>query len=110
MFSPNLYPQATKIIGIVKGEETWLNLGGGGGCTVKSHFIDFINTRLIQAPNYYGQFALFLRKESPHIFLKFNRLILFIFLLLDSPIIGRVTATAWRQLLQACNSPSPQER
>lgn len=31
MFSPNLYPQATKIIGIVKGEETWLNLGGGGG-------------------------------------------------------------------------------
>ena len=93
MFSPNLYPQATKIIGIVKGEETWLNLGGGG-CTVKSHFIDFINTRLIQAPNYYGQFALFLRKESPYIFLKFNRLILFIFLLLDSPIIGRVTATA----------------
>lgn len=30
MFSPNLYPQATKIIGIVKGQETWLNLGGGG--------------------------------------------------------------------------------
>ena len=29
MFSPNLYPQKTKIIGIVKGEETWLNLGGG---------------------------------------------------------------------------------
>ena len=77
MFSPNLYPQTTKIIGIVKGEETWLNLGG---CTVKSHFIDFINTRLIQAPNYYGQFALFLRKESPYIFLKFNRLILFIFI------------------------------
>ena len=110
MFSPNLYPQATKIIGIVKGQETWLNLGGGGGGTVKSPLIDFFNTRLIQAPNYYGQFALFLRKESPYIFLKFNRLILFIFLLLDSPIIGRVTATAWHQLLQACNSPSPQER
>ena len=31
------------------------------------------------------------------------------FILLDSPIIGRVTATAWRQLLLACNSPSPHE-
>ena len=34
----------------------------------------------------------------------------FIFILLDSPIIGRVTATAWRQLLQARNSPSPHEK
>ena len=33
-----------------------------------------------------------------------------IFILLDSPIIGRVTATAWRQLLRAHNSPSPHER
>ena len=32
---------------------------------------------------------------------------LFYFILLDSPIIGRVTATAWRQLLRARNSPSP---
>ena len=32
------------------------------------------------------------------------------FMLLDSPIIGRVTSTAWRQLLLACNSPSPHER
>ena len=31
MFSPNLYPQKTRIIGGVKGEETWLNLAGGGG-------------------------------------------------------------------------------
>ena len=30
MFSPNLYPQKTRIIGGVKFEETWLNLGGGG--------------------------------------------------------------------------------
>ena len=30
--------------------------------------------------------------------------------LLDSPIIGRVTGTAWRQLLRARNSPSPHER
>ena len=80
MFSPNPYPQTTKIIGIVKREETWLNRGGGVGCTVKSHFIDFIDTRLIQAPNYYGQFALFPKKESPYIFLKFNRLILFMFI------------------------------
>ena len=28
------------------------------------------------------------------------------FILLDSPIIGRVTATVWRQLLRARNSPS----
>ena len=109
MFSPNLYPQKTRIIGGVKFEETWLNLGGGG-CTVKSHFIDFIDTHFIQTTNYYGQFALFLREESPYIFLKFNVLILFIFILLDSPIIGRVTATAWRQLLRARNSPSPHER
>ena len=34
----------------------------------------------------------------------------FYFILLDSPIIGRVTATAWRQLLRARNSPSPHER
>ena len=33
-----------------------------------------------------------------------------IFILLDLPIIGRVTATAWRQLLWARNSPSPLER
>ena len=32
------------------------------------------------------------------------------FILLDSPIIGRVTATAWRQLLRARNSPSPYEK
>ena len=32
------------------------------------------------------------------------------FILLDSPFIGRVTATAWRQLLRARNSPSPHER
>ena len=32
------------------------------------------------------------------------------FILLDQPIIARVTATAWRQLLQARNSPSPHER
>ena len=31
------------------------------------------------------------------------------FMLLDSPIIGRVTSTAWRQLLLACNSRSPHE-
>ena len=35
---------------------------------------------------------------------------LFHFILLDSPIIGRVTATAWLQLLRARNSPSPHER
>ena len=34
----------------------------------------------------------------------------FFLLLLDSPIIGRVTATAWRQLLRARNSPSPHDR
>ena len=32
------------------------------------------------------------------------------FILLDLPIIGRATATAWRQLLPACNSPSSHER
>ena len=32
------------------------------------------------------------------------------FTLLDSPIIGRVTATAWSQLLRARNSPFPNER
>ena len=31
------------------------------------------------------------------------------FMLSDSPIIGRVTSTAWRQLLLACNSPSHHE-
>ena len=34
----------------------------------------------------------------------------FNFILLNQPIIARVTATAWRQLLQARNSPSPHER
>ena len=33
--------------------------------------------------------------------------IYFLFILLDLPIIGRVTTTAWRQLLRARNSPSP---
>ena len=33
-----------------------------------------------------------------------------LFILLDSPIIGRVTETAWRQLLGAHNNPSPHER
>ena len=32
-----------------------------------------------------------------------------LFILLDSPIIGRVTATAGRQLLRARNSSSPHE-
>ena len=36
--------------------------------------------------------------------------IIFYFIFLDSPIIGRVTATAWRQLLRARNSPFPHER
>ena len=40
--------------------------------------------------------------------IKENKIIVY-FMLLDSPIIGRVTSTAWRQLLLACNSPSPHE-
>ena len=39
-----------------------------------------------------------------------NQRAIFYFILLDSPIIGGVTATAWRQLLQARNCPSPCER
>ena len=39
--------------------------------------------------------------------IKENKIIVY-FMLLDSPI-GRVTSTAWRQLLLACNSPSPHE-
>ena len=70
--------------------------GGGGWCTVNSRFINFIDTRFIHTTNYYGQLALFLREESPYIFLKLNLLFFLFFILLDSPIIGRVTATAWR--------------
>ena len=40
--------------------------------------------------------------------IKENKIIVY-FMLLDSPIIGRVTSTAWRQLLLACNSRSPHE-
>ena len=40
--------------------------------------------------------------------IKENKIIVY-FMLLDSPIIGSVTSTAWRQLLLACNSPSPHE-
>ena len=40
--------------------------------------------------------------------IKENKIIVY-FMLLDSPIIGKVTSTAWRQLLLACNSPSPHE-
>ena len=40
--------------------------------------------------------------------IKENKIIVY-FMLLDSPIIGRVTSIAWRQLLLACNSPSPHE-
>ena len=43
--------------------------------------------------------------------LKYEEILTIIFfILLDSPIIGRVTATAWRQLLQARNSPFPHDR
>ena len=40
--------------------------------------------------------------------IKENKIIVY-FMLLDSPIIGRVTSTAWRQLLLACNSRFPNE-
>ena len=39
--------------------------------TFKPHFTD---TRLIQTPHYYGQFALSLGKKSPYIFSKLNPL------------------------------------
>ena len=39
--------------------------------TVKTSFTD---TRLIKTPHYYGLFALFLGKENPYIFSKFNPL------------------------------------
>ena len=38
-----------------------------------------------------------------------QRFYFILFILLDSPIIGRVTATVWRQLLRARNSPFPHE-
>ena len=40
--------------------------------TVKPRFTD---TRLIRTPDYYRQFHLSLREETPYIFSKFNRLI-----------------------------------
>ena len=56
-------------------------------------------------------------KQEKNLFLKKtkkvtekNQRAIFYFILLDSPIIGGATATAWRQLLQARNSPSPCER
>ena len=42
-------------------------------CTfLNSHIVWSNPTHLIQTPHYYGQFALFLGKESPYIFSKFN--------------------------------------
>ena len=42
-------------------------------CTfLNSHIVWSNPTHLIQTPHYYGQFALSLGKESPHIFSKFN--------------------------------------
>ena len=53
---------------------------------------------------------LVLQQNKSHVFPARCTVPLFSFILLDSPTIGRVTATAWRQLLRDRNSPSPHER